>query len=135
MSHYNKIKTQIKNRNNLVKALCKMGFTEDQIRVCDTAEHLEGYEGRKRPETANVIIPRKYVGGAANDIGWKLGEDGTYEAIISDYDKRKYNTAWCGKMETHYGIEQSKEAFTMNGWSYSEQVTEEGEVQLIGVMY
>jgi hypothetical protein len=135
MSHYNKIKTELRNKNSLIKALIKMGFTKEQIKVCDEAEHLEGYHGDKRPEVANIIIPRKYVGNASNDLGWVLTENGTYEAIISDYDKHKYNEQWCHKMETHYGIEQAKEAFSQNGWSYTEQFNDQGEVQLIGVTY
>lgn len=135
MSHYNKIKTQLKCKDSILKALDKLGFGKDKLRVHDTAQHLEGYEGRQRPEKAEIIIPRRHVGGAANDIGFKKQSDGTYEAIISDYDKRRYGTEWQGKLQKHYSVEQTKKAFTANGWSYQERKDSKGRVQLVGQRY
>lgn len=135
MSHYNKIKTKIKSKDALKKALQKMGFKENMIQDHDEAQHLTGYAGKQRPEKANIIIDRQYVGGAANDLGWELQEDGTYQAIISDYDKRRYNDKWCQDLEQHCSIEQAKETFELHGWSYTEQTNEEGEYQLVGVTY
>ena len=135
MSHYNKIKTQITNRDALIKALGKMGYKESQVEVHEEAQHLYGYQGDKRPQKANVIVRRKNVGGAANDIGWELQEDGTYQAMISDYDKHKHSTEWQNKLGTHYNVEQSKSTFEQYGWSWTESVTEEGELQVVGVQY
>lgn len=133
MSHYNTLSTKIKNRDSLVKALCKMGFKEDQIELHDNAQNLYGYQGDVREQKANVIIRRKNVGSASNDLGFFKSEDGTYQAIISDYDRNSgYNTKWQGKLEMHYGIEQSKKAFNANGWSYKETKDTKDRIQLIG---
>lgn len=61
-----------------------MGY---QPQVSTKPEHLEGYHGDQRQQTAEIIIPRRQVGGASNDVGFKKNADGTYTAIISDYDR------------------------------------------------
>lgn len=135
MSHYNKIKTKLKDKDSLLKALAKLGFGPEKIKVCDTAEHLEGYAGDKRQQKAEIIIPRKHVGGAANDIGFKKQEDGTYDAIISDYDTHRYGEQWRNQLSKHYSVEQSKKAFTANGWTYQEKKDTKGRVQLVGTRW
>jgi len=84
MSSYNEIETSFSDQGCLVDALKEMGY---QPQVNEKAQQLEGYHGDKRTQTAEVIIPRKQVGGASNDVGFKKNADGTYTAIISDYDK------------------------------------------------
>ena len=135
MSHYTKLVTKIKNRANLVKALQKLGFREDQIEVHDEAQNLYGYQGNKREQKANVIIRRKNVGQASNDLGFVLQEDGTYGAIISDFDSHRYNERWRQDLDQKYAIEQAKDAFTQEGWSFTETIDKQGQVQLLGVMY
>lgn len=135
MSHYNKIKTRLKNKDSLVAALKALGFDNNKLKIHSTAQHLEGFQGDKRKETAEIVIPRKYVGGAANDIGFKKQKDGTYEAIISDYDKTRYGTEWQGKLQKRYSIEQTKKAFTNNGWTWQEKKDSKGRLQLVGTRY
>lgn len=135
MSHYTKLVTKIKNRSSLVKALQRAGFNQNQIEVHDTAQHLYGYHGDERPETANVVIRRKNIGSASNDVGFKLKEDGTYEAIISDFDKRRFNDQWMKSLTTNYGIEQAKSAFMEHGWEVTEKHDQQGRLQLVGVSY
>jgi hypothetical protein len=62
---------------------------------------LEGYTGDRRTQTAEIIIPRKQVGAASNDIGFKQQADGTFTAIISDYDSRTYNADWLKTVKLH----------------------------------
>jgi hypothetical protein len=135
MSHYNEIKTQITNRSALVTALTQCGFTLDQIEVHDEAQNLKGYRGDTREQKANVIIRRKDVGTASNDLGFAQKKDGTYEAIISDYDKRRYNDKWLDKVCTKHSVENAKQAFAQNGWEYTESVDDQGRTQLVGVSY
>jgi hypothetical protein len=135
LSHYTKLVTKIKNRNSLVKALQRAGFKQDQIEIHDNAQHLYGYHGDERPETANVILRRKHIGSASNDIGFKLNKNGTYEAIISDYDKHTYNDQWMKDLTTNYGIEQAKDAFMQHGWEVTEKHDQQGRIQLVGVTY
>ena len=127
--------TKLKNRASLVKALQRAGFRADQIEVHDEAQHLYGYRGDQRPEKANVIIRRKFVGGASNDIGFERQADGTYKAIVSDYDRHRYGDQWMAKVNQGYGIEQAKSAFMTQGWDVTETTNKQGEVQLLGVCY
>lgn len=119
----------------MVKALKRVGFTDAQIEVHDKSTNLYGYRGDKRPDKANVIIRRKNVGCASNDLGFELQEDGTYRAIISDYDKRRYNDQWMARVNQGYAVEQAKSAFQTNGWDVTETTTKKGEVQLVGVSW
>lgn len=136
MSHYHEIKTQITNRDALVTALTKCGFKAEQIEVHDVAQNLYGYHGDKRNQKANVIVRRKHVGGASNDLGFAQKEDGTFEAIVSSYDKGiGYNDKWLDKVSTQHSIENAKQAFSQNGWEYTESVDDQGRTQLVGVSY
>ena len=135
MSHYLEIKTRITNQSALVSALCRMGFTKNQIEVHEKATNLYGYHGDKRAQVANVILRRKNVGASSNDIGFVKTKDGTYEAIISEFDKRKYNDQWLNKVGTYHGVENAKQAFTAHNWDYTESVDDKGRIQLIGTTY
>ena len=84
MSEYNEIQTEYADQDCLVDALKDMGF---QPQVSEKAQNLEGYHGDKRTQTAEIIIPRRQVGGASNDVGFKKDANGKFTAIISDYDK------------------------------------------------
>ena len=53
----------------------------------EEASHLYGYSGDKRKEKANIIIRKKNVGSAANDVGFRKKANGQYELIISEYDR------------------------------------------------
>lgn len=55
--------------------------------VTEKPQHLEGYHGDERQQTAEIIIKRREVGGASNDVGFKKNADGSFTLIVSDYDK------------------------------------------------
>jgi hypothetical protein len=48
---------------------------------------LYGYQGDRRPETADIVIRRKFVGAASNDLGFARTNQG-YTPIVSEYDLR-----------------------------------------------
>src|SRR5271170_265153 len=95
MSAYNEIETQFSDQGCLVEALKEMGY---QPQVSEKPQNLEGYHGDRRQQTAEIVIPRRQVGGASNDVGFKKNADGTFTAIISDYDK-----------STHFGLKKQTE--------------------------
>lgn len=101
LSAYQSQTTKLKDEECLIKALCDNGFERDQIEVHETPQHLIDFHGEKRGQMATVIIRRKYVGGAANDIGFNL-EDGGYRAYVSDYDQRKHGLVWINALEKSY---------------------------------
>lgn len=135
MSHYLDIKTAITNKDALIKALIRKGFKAEQIEYHKDKDNLYGYQGDKRNQKANVIIRRKDVGQASNDIGFNQKEDGTFEAIISQYDSTRYNQKWLNEVGTFHNVENAKEAFAKNGWDYTESINEEGKIQLLGTTY
>lgn len=104
MSMYAQIKTQFKNPEALVEALIETSgrWTREQIEVHAEAQHLFGYEGRKRPQKGHIIVRREFVGAAANDLGFELQPDGTYLAHISDFDSSKINEAWRKRLAQNY---------------------------------
>jgi hypothetical protein len=100
VSHFTIIKTQFKDRELLCQALQRMGFSV--IEQHDTPQPLFGYEGDVRPERAEVIIRRQYISEFSNDIGFQKQQDGTYSAIISDFDRSRYDHRWLGKLGQCY---------------------------------
>ena len=77
-----------------------MGYKD--VEVHDEAQNLVGYHGDTRAEKANVIVRRKFVGSAANDIGFVKTEDGKYAPIISEYDSGKHNTKWLNGLKASF---------------------------------
>lgn len=103
MSLYCSVQTQFKNESAIVAALVETGkWTKEQISIHQTASHLFGYKGDQRQEVANIIIRREFVPGASNDIGFVRNADGTFTAIISQFDKVKYNNSWINKLKSNY---------------------------------
>lgn len=100
MSAYTEMKTQITDADVLKECLKEKGY--------GTVEHhaepqqLVGYHGDLRQQKAEIIIRRAQIGGASNDIGFKKMTDGTFDAIISQYDKGKHNDAWMTDLRKKY---------------------------------
>jgi hypothetical protein len=121
MSHFTCIKTQIKHQDALLKALADIGFKE--VEVHETAQHLYGYQGDVRSQTAEVIIRRQYIGSASNDIGFKRQKDGQFEAIISEYDRHKYSQEWLNSLTQRYGYHMLMETAPEQGFTIEEEET------------
>ena len=105
MSRYAEFETKIKSDKGLSAALTEMGF----IHEChEEPVTLYDWHGKARPEIANIVIRRKDTGiGASNDIGFVKQADGTYRAIISDYDRgSRFNDAWLGKLHAEYNVSE-----------------------------
>ena len=113
MSHYNEIETQITDETCLVDAL-KEEFKEVQVNTAAT--NLEGYQGDKRSQKAEIVIPRKYVGGASNDIGFAKQANGTYKAIISDYDRGRYGDTWLNRLKQKYAEKKTARIAAKQGY-------------------
>lgn len=100
MSAYAEYVTEFDNAEMLVECLKEMGFSEVQLHA--TAQQLEGYHGDKRSQTAEIIVPRRVVGSASNDIGFKRNENGKFAAIISEFDSHTYNREWQTRLADKY---------------------------------
>jgi hypothetical protein len=130
MSHFTCIKTQIKHQNALVQALVDVGFKE--VELHETAQHLYGYQGDLRSQTAEVIIRRQYIGSASNDIGFKRQQDGQFEAIISEYDRHEYSQEWLNSLTQRYGYHMLMETAPEQGFTIEEEETlEDGTIRVV----
>jgi len=105
VSHFTRVKTTFTNQSAIIASLIDMGYTKEQIEVHETAQRLYGYKGDLRPESAEIIIRRKHITSASNDVGFKKSIDGTWEAIISQYDTgtHKWNRAAMIQFKQGYG--------------------------------
>ena len=128
MSHYTTIDTDMTDPECIKKALNDMGFTNEMI-VEQKARTLLGYRGKVRKDditgevmTADLTIEgmagANHVGGASNDIGWRLMPNGTYQAVISENEAGRkdsvtgkqhgtYGSEWQGKMLQAYGFHKT----------------------------
>lgn len=136
MSAYTRGECFINNQESLVEALNELGF--DHVEVHETPQALYGYHGDVRPEKAHVIIRRKYIGGSSNDIGFVKKENGTYEAIISDYDKGSlgYSNVWLGKLSMRANACGAAREAKKRGLRVTKKEDEKGRihVQVMGRM-
>ena len=100
MSAYQTQETQFTDEDCLLKALADQGYTHVEVHA--EPRQLVGYHGDLRSQRAHVIVRRQYVGRASNDLGFVKSPDGTYRAIISDFDKGRHNDAWMLKLTDSY---------------------------------
>lgn len=129
MSAYTERTTQITDADILKECLKEKGVKEVQHH--DKAVQLEGYHGDKRADTAEIVIPRRAVGGMSNDIGFKKQQDGTYKAIISQYDSNKYNNDWLADLNRKYAEKKIHKVAKVNGLQFvGKKVATDGSFKL-----
>jgi hypothetical protein len=101
MSHFTRVHTSLRDAGLLIAALAELGYRD--VEVHDQPQVLYGYLGDERQQRAEIIIRRKHVGGASNDIGFACQPDGTFEAIISEFDRGKHGGRWLARLVQAYG--------------------------------
>jgi hypothetical protein len=72
------------DRRLLLAALADLGYAEVEE---GEALPLYGYQGDRRPETAELVVRRRHLGRLSNDLGFRRTDRG-YVPVISDYDQR-----------------------------------------------
>ena len=127
MSHMTRCKTKLSDQGCLIKALADVGY--NRVEVHEEATNLYGYQGDMREQKAEVVIRRAQVGSASNDMGFKRAEDGTFEAIISDYDKHRHNQEWLKKVNQRYAFHKVTKELTDMGYEIGDVVTEQGKIK------
>jgi hypothetical protein len=136
MSHFSEVAIELADEGCLVAALTRLGF-QGKVEVHQEAQALYGYQGDVRAQKAHVIIRRKHVGQASNDIGFERQTDGTYRAWISDFDRTRqtggtrYDDKWLGRLKQNYGVEKARAEAKKRGYMVSEQKLEDGRVRLV----
>ncbi|MBD2460250.1 DUF1257 domain-containing protein [Oscillatoria sp. FACHB-1407] len=130
MSHFTRIKTQIKDQDALVKALADMGFAT--VEVYASAQYLYGYEGDIRADQAEVIVRRQHIGKLSNDIGFKRQEDGAFAAIISEYDRTRYSERWLNQLTQRYAYHALMTKAPAEGFTVeTEETLEDGTIRVV----
>ena len=130
MSHFTAIRTKIADAKFLLLALQDLGFAD--VEVHREARHLDGYRGDTRPEMAEIIVRRQHLGRISNDIGFQQQPDGSFTAIISEFDRgAKYGEPWLGRLTQRYAYHATKAHLEAQGFAVQEQSVEGGRVHLL----
>jgi hypothetical protein len=101
MSHYTRLRTELRDPDLLAAALRRVGYPD--VEVHETPQALYGYQGDVRAERAEVVVRREHVGRASNDIGFARQADGSFIAIISEYDRARHDESWLASLGQAYG--------------------------------
>jgi hypothetical protein len=119
-----------KDRRLLLAALADLGYTDVEE---GQALPLYGYLGDQRPETAAIVVRRRYLDAASNDVGFVHTTAG-YVPVVSDYDQRVlHGGRFLAALRTAYSERVVAEvARRLHGTS---RRTVEGSVVKIAVRY
>ena len=116
MSKYQVMQTVLSDQQFLVEALQEMGYTPE---VFPGGAALYGFEGHERSERAHIIIRRRQLDSASNDIGFVRGENGVYRAIVSEYDESiGFDKAWLGRIAQTYKERQTMAIAKAKGYVF-----------------
>lgn len=116
MSKYEELRTVLSEERFLVEALQDLGYTPEVHRE-GTA--LYGYVGDERPERAHIVIRRRQLDSASNDIGFVRDTSGTYRALISEYDRNiGFDEAWLGRVAQAYKERQTMAVAKAKGYVF-----------------
>ena len=97
--------TAFKDRECLLKALAECGYG-----TVEEGESLSlyGYQGDRRPETAQIVVRRKFIGSASNDLGFQKTDAG-YVPVISEYDQRyMMQGKFLTNLRTNYNLKSAE---------------------------
>ena len=75
---------RFKDRRLLLAALADVGYPDVEQ---GEALPLYGYEGSRRAETADLVVRRRHLGRASNDLGFRRTDRG-FVPVISEFDQR-----------------------------------------------
>jgi hypothetical protein len=116
LSKYIEMRTKLTEERYLVEALRDLGYEPE---VCSEGRPLTGYMGEERAERAQIIIRRRQLDLASNDIGFARDGNGVYQAIISEYDRGiGFDTAWLGRLAQIYKERQTMAVAKSKGYTF-----------------
>lgn len=142
MSHYSALRTRFKDAECLVGALHDVGYKT--VEIHEVGQPLVGYQGDYRDRdnwgvhtkdvaravTAEVIVRRAQIDPAANDLGFARAADGTFQAIVSDYDRRRHDDAWLARLTQRYNLHVDKKKAKALGYHIKETALPNGAIKL-----
>jgi len=131
MSAYTTLQTQLISARHLQRALKDVGFTEVELHE-GNPQPLVGFLGEGRDQRAEVIIRRRYLGAGSNDIGFVRNEQGRLTALISDFDRKRFDAPWLIRVHQRYAYHVAKEQMEQQGFDLvEEEVDENNTIRLV----
>ena len=116
VSKYEELRTVLSDERFLVEALREFGYSPE---VSHEGMSLYGYLGDERPEKAHIVIRRRQLDSASNDIGFARDANGVYRALISEYDRGiGFNEAWLGRVAQTYKERQTMAVAKSKGYRF-----------------
>lgn len=116
MSKYEELRTVLSEERFLVEALQELGYSPD---VSHEGMSLYGYLGDERPEKAHIVMRRRQLDSASNDIGFARDANGVYRALISEYDRGiGFNDGWLGRVVQAYKERQTMAVAKSKGYRF-----------------
>ena len=89
-----------RDRKLLLAALADLGYADVEE---GEALALYGYQGDRRAETADIVVRRRHVGSASNDVGFVRTPRG-YVPIVSEFDAQTlHGGQFLVRLRTAYG--------------------------------
>lgn len=89
-----------RDRKLLLAALADLGYADVEE---GEAMALYGYQGDRRAETADIVVRRRHVGSASNDVGFVRTPHG-YVPIVSEFDAQTlHGGQFLVRLRTAYG--------------------------------
>lgn len=129
MSKFVSVNLEFTDSECLKSSLAELGYTD--IEEYADPQPLYGFQNDRREQTANIIIRRKHIGRASNDIGFVKNSKGTYDLIISEFDKAYHGDAFINKLPGIYGVNKVKKQVKSMGYMISSQKTDaKGRVKI-----
>lgn len=128
MSHFTLVKSNLKDQESLIQALCQMGFNLKDIEISKELLKLKGYAGDFRKQKANIRLKgsgwgkQNVVGSASNDLGFEQMPDGTFAFHVSEYDLRKYGNQWQQELFANYSQNVTIKTLQEEGFELEESV-------------
>ena len=112
--------TAFKDRECLLNALSECGYTTVEE---GASLSLYGYQGDKRAETAQIVLRRKFIGSASNDLGFQKTDNG-YVPVISEYDQRyMMQGKFLTNLRTNYNLKSAEKlARNLRGTLHKERI-------------
>lgn len=130
MSAYRVIKSEFKNLESLKAALKSIGYSDIVTSSTGNSISMYGYHNDLRPEKCAVLVDRKYVGQASNDVGFAWNGS-TYEAIISDHDSRwTFTPEVIGKLKQQYAFHELSRQARQKGYTVQQEATPQGTIRM-----
>ena len=129
MSDYIIIELEVSDSNIIKETLKELGYPFEEHKV---AQNLMGYRGDKRSQVSNIIVRRRNVGAASNDVGFLKKANGKYDLILSEYDRgMPQGKTFMYKFKQTYIKKQSQKMLKKKGYKLKKQkVEEDGTIEL-----